>query len=71
MADLQSWHQIARASGYVDEADMLRTLYLTKGLSVRNIAKVIGFSYKATHDRIARYGIPLRGRGGPNHITKG
>lgn len=71
VADLQSWHQIARTSGFRDEAEMLRTLYETKGLSVRDIAKVIGFSYKSVLDRLKRYSIPLRGRGGANHISKG
>lgn len=71
MADLQSWHQIARSSGYRDEADMLRTLYETKGLSIRDIAKVVGFSYKTTYDRLMRYDIPLRKRGGANHLNKG
>ena len=50
---------------------MLRDLYETKNLSVRDIAKVIGFSYKAVLDRLKRYAIPLRGRGGPNHTPKG
>ena len=71
MADLQSWHQIALASGYRDEAEMLRTLYETKKLSVRDIARVVGYSYKTTYDRIVRYGIALRGRGGANHLNKG
>lgn len=50
---------------------MLRALYETKGLSIRDISRVVGFCYKSTHERLVRWGIPLRKRGGANHLNKG
>ena len=71
MADLSDWHQIARNSNYRDEEEMLSDLYITKRLSIRDIAKVVGYSYKAVWNRLSRYKLDVRARGGPNHISKG
>jgi len=50
--------------GYSTEEEMLRELY--KGLSLREMAELTGYSVFMLRTRMIRAKIPLRPRGGPN-----
>ena len=42
--------------------DRLRELYVKKGMSIRQIAKYLGFSYGKIHTELGRAGVTLRSR---------
>ena len=55
------------ALGYRNERAMLEEWYERSGLSIRRIGELLGRSYTDVKYRLRINGIPLRGRGGPNH----
>lgn len=61
------WKPVLRALGYADEAGMWQDLYVTRALSIMQIATKLDISRNAVRDALAKHGIEIRGRGGPNN----
>lgn len=59
------WSGVVTTLGYVSEREMLTDFY-TKGMSIKDIAKVVGFSSWNVRRRLQSHGIELRARGGPH-----
>lgn len=61
------WTNTAQRLGYDSEAAMWTDYYVTKGLSVSQLAKRLDVSRNTIRDSLDRCGITIRGRGGPNN----
>jgi transposase len=61
------WSGVATALEYPSEEEMWRDLYVTRGLSIVQIAKKLDVSRNTVRESLDRTGIVLRQRGGPNN----
>jgi hypothetical protein len=64
---LESWGPLALSLGYEDEISMLKDMYCIQNFSLTQIAKLLGYSVFSVRGRLVAYGIPRRGKGGPNN----
>lgn len=62
------WSDILNTLGFESERSMLQELYVEQRLSINQLAQAIGFSAFAVRRRLIVNNIPLRARGGPNHV---
>jgi transposase len=49
---------------HAEKREMVERLYVTEGLSIRQVAERMGVTFQAVQSMLARRGIPRRPRGG-------
>lgn len=59
-----SWDVQARSLGFLDEAAMLKELYINQGLSLGQIAGIVESSTFTVKTRLTYLKVKMRGRGG-------
>lgn len=64
----KSWNPEAQALGYENEKEMLQDLYEVNGFTIKEIARMLGFSFFNVRKRAMSWGIRMRTRGGPNNV---
>lgn len=67
---MEDWNGISKMVGFNSEREMLDNLYTVEGLSINDIAQKLGCGPVTVSQRLERYGIPKRGRGGANNSHK-
>lgn len=71
MREAESWEPIVKALGYEDEAAMLRDLYLGQRMSLKELAKKLGYSFNVVRRHLQAVGIDMRKQGGINrHVSE-
>ena len=51
---------------HAEKREMVERLYVTEGLSIRQVAERMGVTFQAVQSMLARHNIPRRPRGGNN-----
>lgn len=64
---LHQLDQLARSAGYEDYKSALHELYVTQGLGLAQLASRFNISQGRVRRHLARFEIPLHGRGGLQH----
>ncbi len=64
------WEELSTTLGYNSEYQMWHDLYVTNSFSVNVIAKKLGCSAPTVSNRLKKYTISARRRGGPNNTAK-
>lgn len=64
---MSEWDEFCSQLGYKNEGDMWKDLYITKDLSITDIARKLNVSRNVVRAALARTNIPPRKRGGPNN----
>ena len=49
---------------HAEKREMVERLYVTEGLSIRQVAERMGVTFQAVQSMLARHNIPRRARGG-------
>ena len=49
---------------HAEKREMVERLYVTEGLSIRQVAERMGVTFQAVQSMLARHNIPRRPRGG-------
>lgn len=49
---------------------MLRELYVTSSLSLRDMERILGYSLSTIHHRLVELGVEMRERGGANNTSR-
>lgn len=66
----EDWGPLVSTLGFRSEEDMLRQFYLLQGFSIKELAKILGYTTWTVRRRLILWGIPLRQRGGPNNAGR-
>lgn len=65
LSDLEN---LAQKAGFESYQQMLHELYTVQGLGLYQLAERCHIHYKRVRRHLNRFGIPIRGRGGPNSV---
>lgn len=60
-----NWQELAESAGYKNPKDMLTYLYSHQKMSLFSIELRLGVSHGTVRQALAKYGVPIRKRGGP------
>jgi transposase len=61
------WGTFAQSLNYIGEAEMWKDFYVTKSLSIGDLAKKLDVSRNTVRMRLNACGVTSRNRGGPNN----
>lgn len=59
------WKLVAESCGYTSIAELLRELYVVRGLSAAHVGDVLDIKRDRVIQLLRKHQIPVRGRGGP------
>jgi len=62
------WASVSSKAGFKSEKELFNELYLSRELSVRDIASIIDIPPSTVRFRIKKLKIPMRPKGGPNNV---
>lgn len=65
---LGTLERIAREHGYADYRSMLYECYVVQGMSLVELARRLHIHHNRLKRHLTRFGIPIRKRGGRNHL---
>lgn len=64
---MNDWDLLARKLGFTSEKHLLEVLYLERELSLSKLSTILGVSSALIHQKLKRYSIERRSRGGANN----
>lgn len=64
---MHSWSEEATTLGFQSERQMMESLYLVKGLSIRAISKLLGPAPTQVREKLLDLGVQMRPQGGCNN----